>query len=393
MNFSSRYLFLILILAVSCKSTQQPVQVTSRQPAEVGEKRDSVDLPLAEAEVSVISDTIIVASIPETLRDTFTLVAVGDIMVGTNYPNASYLPAQNGSYLWDHSRSYFLSADIAFGNLEGTVLNGAGEPKECKNPDACYLFRMPSRLARNFQECGFDLVSIANNHANDFGPVGRRSTQRVLDSLGITHAGSVENPFTITNIRDLKVGFVAFAPNKGTLTFYDLEIAAQIVRKLADSSDVVIVSIHGGAEGPENQHVTRQREFYFGEDRGNIYDFSHAMIDAGADIILGHGPHVSRAIEVYKNRLIAYSLGNFCTYGRFNLRGAAGIAPMLNVRISRTGEFYDGSIVSFRQSYENGPQLDHSMTAAKTIRQLSLEDFPESQVSIDEEGRISYIQN
>ncbi len=186
---------------------------------------------------------------------------------------------------------------------------------------------MPTRLATNLVDCGFDLLSVANNHANDFGPVGRKVTRKTLDSLGLTSAGSTEHPYTIAEIGNLKVGFVAFAPNKGTLTFYNAEYARSIVTMLDSLSDLVIISIHGGAEGAKNMHVTRAREFYFGEDRGNIYEFSHAMIDAGADLVLGHGPHVVRAIEVYKNRLIAYSLGNFLTYGRFNLKGANGESP------------------------------------------------------------------
>ncbi|XOV90928.1 MAG: CapA family protein [Bacteroidota bacterium] len=327
------------------------------------------------------------------LPDSISLMAVGDIMMGTKFPNTSYLPANDGAYLWKDVCNLLSSADITFGNLEGTILDGEGEPKECKNPKACYLFKMPSYLAENLVTCGFDLISVANNHANDFGPTGRRSTQAVLDSLGIGKAGSIESPYTVHKINGIYVGFVAFAPNKGTLLIHNQERAIEIVKELDSLADIVVVSIHGGAEGTDNQHVTRKREFYFGEDRGNIYEFSHTLIDHGADIILGHGPHVARAIEVYQDRLIAYSLGNFLTYGRFNLRGAAGLTPILQANISVDGKFLSGQIHSFRQSYENGPLKDTSLSAANTIKKLTEEDFPENKIFIEEDGRIFYIQN
>lgn len=349
----------------------------------VTQKGDTLDSLFEEVDIAIM----------RLLPDTVTITAVGDIMMGTHFPNSSYLPGGNGEYLWDHTRNLLRSADITFGNLEGTVLDGEGEPKECNNPKACYLFKMPSRLATNLVDCGFDLVSMANNHANDFGATGRRSTLSILDSLGLAAAGSTERPFIRTKIGHLKVGFVAFAPNKGTLGFYDLEYARSIVRQLDSLCDIVMVSIHGGAEGAKNMHVTRKTEYYYGENRGNIYAFSHAMVDEGADIILGHGPHVVRGIELYKERIIAYSLGNFLTYGRFNLSGPSGEAPLLEVQTKPDGTFLQGRIHSFYQSYELGPRLDTRKRVLSNIRKLSQEDFPENQILIDDEGRIIYIQN
>ena len=112
------------------------------------------------------------------LPDTITIAAVGDIMTGTNFPNTSYLPADSGRYLWEEVRPVLKKAYITFGNLEGTVLNDGGEQKECSNPKLCYLFRSPEYLAENFRESGFDLMSVANNHANDFGQTGRQNNRR-----------------------------------------------------------------------------------------------------------------------------------------------------------------------------------------------------------------------
>lgn len=327
------------------------------------------------------------------LPDTVTIVAVGDIMIGTNFPDKSFLPKDTGRYLWDAARDVLVSADITFGNAEGTILNEGGNQKECNNPKLCYLFRSPEYLAENFRDCGFDLLSLANNHANDFGEEGRVNTQRVIDSLGIAHAGSIDQPYVIMRIGHLKVGFCAFAPNRGTMSIHQTEKIKGILLHLDSLSDLVIASFHAGAEGVKNQHITKKREYYYGEDRGNVYELAHLLIDHGADVILGHGPHVPRALEVYKNRLIAYSLGNFLTYGRFNLRGAAGEAPLLELKTNAKGEFIDGQIHAFRQSYSLGVRNDPKLSAIKTIQRLSLEDFPENQIKIDSSGRITYFEN
>jgi hypothetical protein len=394
----SYFLIILLILALeSCKVLVKTQSNTPNPPAAdtiltidtipsqnllITQKGDTLDSLFQEVEISI----------SRLLPDTVKIMAVGDIMMGTKFPNESFLPGGNGEYLWDHTRELLKSADITFGNLEGTMLDGEGEPKKCSNPKVCYLFKMPTRLGANLVDAGFDLLSIANNHANDFGPTGRKSTQNLFDSLNIVAAGAVEKPFTSTKIGHLKVGFVAFAPNTGTLTFYDEQRAVRIVKELDSLNDMVIVSIHGGAEGSKNMHLTKQREFYYGEDRGNIYEFSHKLIDNGADIILGHGPHVVRAIEVYKERIIAYSLGNFLTYGRFNLRGVNGEAPLLEISTDPEGRFIEGQIQSFYQSYNLGPRKDDQNRALRSIKKLSEEDLSENQIKIDDAGRIFYIQ-
>ncbi len=320
-------------------------------------------------------------------------MAVGDMMMGTNYPNESYLPKNDGSYLWDNVREKLLTADITFGNLEGVLLTDGGTAKRCNNPDACYVFRTPEEYAFNFKAVGFDLLSLANNHANDFGPVGRKNTQRILDSLGIAYAGATEKPYTITEINGLKVGMAAYAPNSGTRSLHNYEEIKATMKSLNEQCDIVIASFHGGAEGAANRNVTREKETYYGENRGNVYELAHMMIDNGADVVIGHGPHVVRAVEVYKNRFIAYSLGNFLTYKRFSMRGYAGESPILELELSPNGEFISGQIHSYRQEYDHlGPRLDQNNGAAKSIKNLTEIDFPNSKIVIDESGRITYLQ-
>jgi poly-gamma-glutamate capsule biosynthesis protein CapA/YwtB (metallophosphatase superfamily) len=176
------------------------------------------------------------------------------------------------------------------------------------------------------------------------------------------------------------------------MSINDIEKAKSIVTYLEQHADIVIVSFHGGAEGTAYRHVPRKNELFYGENRGNVYAFSHAMIDAGADIIFGHGPHVTRAVEVYKNRFIAYSLGNFCTYARFNLRGENGLAPIMDVKTKPDGTFLFAEITPIIQRGEGGAEIDKEGRVIKVIQELTEKDFPEGQLTIDDTGRIHYLQ-
>ena len=316
------------------------------------------------------------------------IIGVGDIMMGTNYPNTSYLPANDGRDLLKPVEDILRSADITFGNLEGVLLDEGGTVKYCSNPDLCYAFRMPVRYVDNLVNAGFDLLSIANNHVGDFGNEGRRSTVKMLEYAGIGYAGIIEYPKTIIERGDLKIGMAAFSPFRGTVNMHDIENAQRIVRELKEKTDIVIVSFHGGAEGSEHQYVTCETEYFYGENRGNVCEFSYSVIDAGADIVFGHGPHVTRAIDLYKDRFIAYSLGNFSTYARFNLRGENGIAPIIKVYVDNTGKFISAKAYPIIQRGRGKPRLDPNKDAIKSLQKLTMNDFPETLLRIHSDGRI-----
>ncbi|MEQ8702762.1 MAG: CapA family protein [Phaeodactylibacter sp.] len=338
---------------------------------------------------TIPADTTSVAPEPEA-PTTYTIIGVGDMMLGTNYPSASYLPPKGGTTMLAEMENLLRGADVTFGNLEGTILDEGGTAKRCNNPKACYVFRSPESYAKHFQKAGFDFLSIANNHSGDFGLAGRKRTKAVLDEAGIAYAGLAgSDEYAIIERNGLKVGMVAFAPNSGTVSIHNYTKARELVQKLEAECDVVIVSFHGGAEGAKHQRVPRTRETYYGENRGNVYEFAHAMVDAGADIIFGHGPHVTRAMELYQDRLICYSLGNFCTYGRFNLSGEAGIAPLVKVEVDADGQFVGGTVVPVYQSYNHGPKADPQKRAIKTLLRLNVSDFPESPLILDEDGTLS----
>jgi len=321
--------------------------------------------------------------------DTITIVAVGDIMMGTNYPSENYLPPK-GVKLLEPILEYLKVGDVVFGNLEGTVLNSGGEVKSCSNPSTCYAFRQPEYLLDQIKEAGFNMLSVANNHVGDFGNTGRANTIKALKERGFCYAGQTSCPTGILTVKGLKIGLTAFAPNNGCLSINDLNLLTKTVQGLKQNCDVVIVSFHGGAEGPSASHVPKKTEIFLGENRGNVTEFARKAIDAGADVVLGHGPHVSRAIDRYKGKFIAYSMGNFCTYGRFSLRGSAGFAPILQIKIKKDGTFLEGKIISIAQLGEGGPILDKNKAALNEIKELTLSDFPGNKAVFDNEGNFSF---
>jgi poly-gamma-glutamate capsule biosynthesis protein CapA/YwtB (metallophosphatase superfamily) len=322
------------------------------------------------------------------IKDTISITAVGDMMLGSAYPSKLNLPPDDAINSFKAVDS-FLKGDIVFGNLEGCFLN-SGNSDKCKgiNPNNCYAFRMPDRYGEIYKKAGFNVLSVANNHVGDFNAKGRKNTARILDSLQIHYAGQLNKPFEIFELDSVKYAFCAFAPNENTVSIKNIDSAKMLVAALKKQADIVIVSFHGGGEGANFEHVTRKTEIFFKENRGNVYAFAHGVIDAGADVVLGHGPHVTRAVEVYKNKFIAYSLGNFCTYGMFSLKGSNGFAPLLQLKINSAGDFLYADIISVKQDKINRLTVDENNTAFHKIKALTNADFVGHNLLFKDNNRI-----
>lgn len=321
-------------------------------------------------------------------KETITLMAVGDIMLGTSFPNKSYLPPKS-VYPFSDVQHVLKQADILFGNLEGTLTDEGKNAKHCKDPSKCYSFKSPTYFGDYLQKAGFDMVSIANNHIGDFGKKGITNTVATLDKLGIESAGILSKPTTIFEKNGVKYGLIAFAPNRDCLKLNYVTKGTEMVKKLAKQVDIVVVSFHGGAEGTKHKHITRRTEYFYGENRGNVYRFAHKMIDAGAGVVLGHGPHIPRAIEVYKGKFIAYSMGNFATYKRFSMSGSKSYAPIFELKLSKKGDFISGKIHSAIQTKVRYPFMDSNKKALKEIKRLTIIDFPENKIKFEDDGTIS----
>ena len=340
-----------------------------------------------------------------------TIAAVGDIMLGSPFPDDTRMPPKDGAELLKDVTSILSSADIAFGNMEGPIID-SGISEKCKPPKPsisptptpvpsatpkkpepirCYAFRMPTRYAKHLQAAGFDILSVANNHASDFGEAGRVSTRKTLDALGIKHAGSDRLKYSTTYVeaKGRKVAFIGFAHNSIQPNVNDLAAARQLVGAADKNADIVVVSFHGGAEGSAFQRVPKETELFLGEKRGNLPLFARTVIDAGADLVLGHGPHVLRGMEIYKDRIIAYSLGNFATYGWFSLKNETALTMILEASLDSDGKFLYGRIHAGRQEGRGIPVLDPAGEAIKKVRSLSQLDFPSTAPTITDDGEIT----
>jgi hypothetical protein len=312
----------------------------------------------------------------------------GDTMMGSPLTGPG-LPKNDGATLFDAYAESMKAADVTFLNLEGVLLD-SGKSHKCPDEESttCYAFRSPVRYAQNLVDAGVDVVSFANNHANDFGPAGRTSTVNTLNAAGIKIAGPLDQT-AILEVGGARVGVLGFATSPLGGDVRDVDLAVAMVQEMTEKADLVVVSFHGGAEGAKAQRVPIGTETFLGENRGDVRRFAHAVIDAGADLIVGHGPHVLRGMEVYKERLIAYSLGNFVTYGGFSLRGMNGLSVLVEVDLHPDGRLAAGRIISGRQIPPGGPLLDPEAEAVAVIRELSTVDFGETALKLDDDGRFA----
>lgn len=345
---------------------------------------------LVSAAVALAAVSAVRAEAPEKMSFAFG----GDIMMGTTFPETPgnpYLPANDGKNLFDDVGPVLKAADVAAANFEGTMIDkGVGKAKPCSNPKLCFTFRMSPAYVANLTDAGIDLLSVANNHANDFGPDGAKATIDNLHKAGLAVAGNnAHAQAAVITRRGRKIGFAAFGHSRGTPSIMNLDHVRRIVENLASKCDIVVVSFHGGGEGKSYTHVPGTMETCFGENRGDVKAFAHAAVDAGADIVFGHGPHVTRGLELYGGRLIAYSLGNFVTPYRISLSGINSHAPVLTVNTDAEGRFLDGKIHSFVQRTGIGPRIDASGSVAAQMARLSREDFPESPLEFAADGTIT----
>ena len=311
------------------------------------------------------------------------IVATGDIVMGST-PN---LPSDGG-------RSFFadvqtdLAGDVVLGNLEGTLSTGGGS-KCGKGSTNCFAFQTPPAYAHWLQQAGFTVLNLANNHAYDFGAGGLRQTTDALAGVGLEWTGR-PGQITLQRVAGIRVALVGFAPYPWAQSLNDITAAKKLVRKAARSADVVVVTMHAGAEGSDRQHVRRGTELFLGENRGDSMRFSHAVVDAGADLVVGSGPHVLRGMEWYRGRLIAYSLGNFAGYKVFSLGGPLSTSGILRVTLRGDGKFETGRLVPTHLVGAGLPAIDPAEAAHGVVRTLSRQDFGARAVKISSDGILSH---
>jgi hypothetical protein len=282
-----------------------------------------------------------------------------------------------------------LSGDVVFGNLEGT-LTDVSEDVKCggAKPGTCYAFRAPPEYATYLREAGCNVMSLANNHSYDFGEAGQGETVSALHRAGIEPVG-IPGRTIFMRVDGTKIAFLGFASYDYTNSLTDLEGARELIRKARKRADIVVVANHAGAEGADAHHVTGETEIYLGEDRGNPEEFAHMAIEAGADLVLGSGPHVLRGMEIYRGRLVAYSLGNFSGFHNFGLEGVLSETVVLHATLGPDGAFRSGRLASVRMIEAGQPVPDPEGAGAALVEELSQDDFaPSKAIKVGADGRI-----
>ncbi len=387
---TSRAALVLLLVSSACGGGSPP-------PRDAIDRVAVTDTRLADAHVANRDLADATAVTTDAAVAPISIIAVGDLMMGSTYPVPA-LPPDDGHRLLAAVTPLLSGADLAFGNLEGPLYEGR-EPPHCTPGGIaerhgggtgrdCWSFRMPVPSGALLRDAGFDVVSIANNHIDDFGEPGRASTIATLDQLGIAHSGPLGTVAHLT-VRGRSVDLIAFATDSGLNDLDDLQAARALVSRSLARGSLVIVSFHGGAEGVTAQHVPDGAETFWGQRRGAVKVFAHAMIDAGASLVIGHGPHVVRGMEIRRGRLIAYSLGTFASYRGINVAGVLGVTLLLEVRIAADGRLLGGTLHSVRQRAPGGPELDADRQAVRAVRMLSNTDFPTTQPTIAEDGTIT----
>ncbi len=320
------------------------------------------------------------------------LAFVGDINLGT-LTLENGLPPDAGRGLLRDVDS-LLVGDLVMGNFESTLAD-SGTPAKCLVNGVvrrnCYAFVTPTYLADRLPEAGFTHVTLANNHANDLGPEGREATVEGLSRVGLRVVGPVGRIAVDTILRSdsvTVVGLIGFTTYAHSYDLLDLVRSAAVVDSIRAMVDLLVVTFHGGSEGSAAIHTGDGPEFLGREPRGDLRRWSRVVIDAGADAVVGHGPHVLRGIEFYRGKPIVYSLGNFVTYRGFNLRGPLGVTAVLQLTLDPGGSYLDGRLAPLVQTPGAGPRPDPRGAALTLVRRVSLEDFGATAAGIEADGRI-----
>jgi hypothetical protein len=301
--------------------------------------------------------------------EVFTLSWVGDMAFDTGRG----LPAGDVAGALGPVKS-LLTADVVTGNLEGTLATSGASKCGGSGSGDCFSFRAPPRYAGGLRRMGFDVLNLANNHAHDYGDIGMAQTVDALRDARIAPAG-LNGQVTTLRVNGAKLAFVGFSPYGWSWPLNDLATAQAVVRSAARQADLVVVFFHGGAEGSDKTHVPFGTETAFGENRGNLRAFSHAVIDAGAGIVLGSGPHVIRGIERYRQRMIAYSLGNFAGPNTLSTGGTTALSAILRVKLTSDGDVLGGRWIPIRLQSPGVPRFDASRASTRLVRSLSAADF------------------
>jgi hypothetical protein len=341
---------------------------------------------------------------PRPVNGPVRVCAGGDVTLGTNLDTAwanraskhmrevlrrSDAPASLIAPL----RPLFSGADIAIVNVESAIGEGPSPSKCGPNSTNCFAFRAPlasARAIRSLAPRAQVVGNLANNHARDAGSAGQDSTVAALRRAGVLVSGDDTLPTLVPTRAGDTVAVLGFYTSNETPDARDTAEVRRLVARAADQYPIVIVTMHLGAEGRRAQHTTDSTELFLGIDRGNPVAFAEAAVRGGATLVIGHGPHVLRAVEWRpRGALVAYSLGNLLTYGPFVLREPLNRGAVLCATVDTSGRVASATLAPTMQRAAGVVVRDRSRRAFTLVNALGRSDFPESAAHVSARGTLS----
>ncbi|HEV2146992.1 MAG TPA: CapA family protein [Longimicrobiaceae bacterium] len=333
---------------------------------------------------------------------TVRVCAGGDVTLGTNL-NAGWVHTASRKYgipvepfpdpdsLVAPLRPLVADADVVLLNVEGAIGDGPPSRRKCApGSTACFAFRMQPEAAGALRRVadGAEVVgNVANNHAGDAGRPGWRDTMSRLRAAGVHVTGADTVPTVVVTARGDTVAFLGFSVWIGP-DARDLAAVRRIVGRAAERYPRLVVTMHMGAEGRAAQRTPNAPETFYGENRGNMVAFARAAATAGADLVVGHGPHVMRAAEWHGETLVLYSLGNLLTYGPFSLAEPLNRGAVACAALDSTGRVVEAALRPTRQVPPGRVLPDLTSRAVALTDSLSRLDFPGSAARFEPDGAI-----
>jgi poly-gamma-glutamate capsule biosynthesis protein CapA/YwtB (metallophosphatase superfamily) len=311
-----------------------------------------------------------------------TVAAVGDTMMGS--PQFG-LPPDDGQGLFSATAQY-LKADVSIVDQEGTLTDTAGS-KCTASSSECFAFTTPPSYASNLTAAGFNVANLANNHTYDAGSVGLTDTVAALNHVHLPHTG-LPGQFAILHVGKVSVAVLGFAPYDWCANSLNLAAVRTLVQTASREANLVIVYFHAGAQGADETNVGPGPESVYGDPQGNIRVLAHTFIDAGADMVIGTGPHVLRGIQFYKGRMIDYSLGNFLGYGSsFGLGGNLSTSAVLQATVTASGHFISARLRPVELNGDGVPSPGGY--GISLVKSVSVSDFGSSSAQISATGVVT----
>ena len=313
----------------------------------------------------------------------FVITGVGDMVFSKDHElNARSLQAVVSHLV--KTTPEFGQASFLFGNLEGPITE-LTETSKPSIPGVSYAFRFPVGTAKLLKNSGFQAVTLANNHSLDFGGAGLADTLGHLNQHGIVGSGHVRGQFETFALGEVNLALVSvgFYPQQNSIN--DLGVVTELIAAAKRAADVVVVAMHAGAEGEAHIELPEGPETFLGEARGDSREFARAAIAAGADAIVGYGPHVLRAAECIAGRPVFYSIGNFLGIGGLSTANVAGIAAVVQLAFAPNKKLLGSRFVPIYFDSNKFPQVDPAgkaiafMWHLNALAQQKLKDFVPAQ--------------